>query len=133
MKLSDYKQTYYDLSGTASTVNRQLAFAGIAFLWLFKIDKGGYYCLPYDLFMSAVLLIMGLGCDLLHYVVGSIIWGWFFHYKEWRLLDKQQDPDADAPFYLLFPTSVFFVLKLLLVIFAYLLLLKYSFSFIKIV
>ena len=39
MKLSDYRETYYEFSGKASDVTRQLAFAGIAIVWIFKIEE----------------------------------------------------------------------------------------------
>lgn len=35
MTLSDYLASYYELSGKASDVSRQLAFAGIAVIWVF--------------------------------------------------------------------------------------------------
>ncbi len=39
MKLSDYRETYYEFSGKLSDVSRQLSFAGIALIWLFKLDS----------------------------------------------------------------------------------------------
>jgi len=35
MKLKEYKADFYELSGKASEINRQIAFAGIAIIWIF--------------------------------------------------------------------------------------------------
>ena len=46
MKLRNYRQTYYDYSGKASDIARQLSFAGIAIIWIFKIQKDTSIELP---------------------------------------------------------------------------------------
>ena len=35
-KLSEYKNDYYYFTGKLSEINRQIAFAGIALIWIFK-------------------------------------------------------------------------------------------------
>ena len=46
MKLSEYKKTYEDFSGKASNVVRQLSFAGIAVIWIFKVQSNGSLKIP---------------------------------------------------------------------------------------
>jgi len=36
MNLQDYRDDFYTYSGKASDISRQLAFAGIAIIWIFK-------------------------------------------------------------------------------------------------
>jgi hypothetical protein len=36
MKLQDYRNDFYLFSGKASDISRQLAFAAIAIIWIFK-------------------------------------------------------------------------------------------------
>ena len=40
MKLSEYANVYAEFSGKASDVARQLAFAGLALVWLFRESNG---------------------------------------------------------------------------------------------
>ena len=38
-KLSEFKEDYYHFTGKLSDINRQIAFAGIALIWVFKKGK----------------------------------------------------------------------------------------------
>lgn len=40
MKISDYKSVYEGFSSKLSDLNRQIAFAGIAIIWIFKKTNG---------------------------------------------------------------------------------------------
>ena len=79
MKLPGFKDSYHGFSTTASNNARQLAFAGIAFLWVFKTDQNDAFVLPTELFLPAVLLILALILELLHYTVSTAIWQRFEH------------------------------------------------------
>lgn len=39
MKLQDYRQKFYDQAEKTSDVVRNLGFAGIAIIWVFKIEN----------------------------------------------------------------------------------------------
>jgi hypothetical protein len=95
------------LSYNGRSNNRQLGFAGIALLWLFKVNKGGFYQLPHDLYWPAILLITGLGFDLIQYVLTSIMWGLFFRFEEKKRKSVDEDPDIEAPKYFPWPINVF--------------------------
>jgi len=85
MKLSIYRQQYYDASGMASTVSRQAAFAGIALIWIFKAQDAAQpatIVLPNELIMPSLAFIISLAFDLLQYVLGAAVWGSYCRFKE---------------------------------------------------
>lgn len=61
-------------SGKSSEINRQLALAGIAVIWVFKIDTSGQTIVPGALVIPGLLLITGLAFDLLQYVIAGEVW-----------------------------------------------------------
>lgn len=130
MKLSDYRDAYYTHSGTASSVARQAAFAGIALIWIFNSKTGDEILLPVQLLWPTLFLIVGLGLDLLQYVVASAIWGVFHRIKE-KELGAIPDPDVSAPPYLNWPALFFFWGKLVAITAGYGSLLVYASQAIK--
>ena len=122
MKLSEAREAYYSYSGNASTVARQLAFAGIAVVWLFNTKVAGQpIALPHPLLQVAFLLVVTLAFDLLQYVSASLIWGAFArrHEKQIEPHRRNDDPDVDAPAYLNWPAIACFWLKLASLLIAY--------------
>jgi hypothetical protein len=75
MKLEDARAAYQELSGKASEIARQLGFAGIAIIWLFRSDVAGISQVPKPLLWPGVLIVVALAFDLLQYAVGALIWG----------------------------------------------------------
>ena len=118
MKLSDYKDSYYYYSGTASSVSRQAAFAGIALLWIFNSKTGNTFTLPANLLWPALFLVLSIACDLLQYVVASATWGIFHRIKE-VAHGAGNDPEIQASKYLNWPINFFFWAKLCFVILGY--------------
>lgn len=125
MNLSGYKKDYYELSGLASSACRQLAFAGIALIWIFKSGDGSKICLPDSLLIPAGLLVLSLTCDMLQYVSGAIIWGLFHRYHEKRKVTPESDPYVLAKPIYNWPADTFFYLKIASVLLAYFLLLMF--------
>ena len=121
MKLEDYRKTYYEFSGIASTVSRQAAFAGIALIWIFSNKSGPNISLPNGLLWPAYFLIIGLAFDLLQYIVAAAIWGIFHRIKEHKL-GVDYVGDITAPTYLNWPTLVFFWGKVVAILIGYFLL-----------
>ena len=127
MNLADYRASYYELSGKASDVARQLAFAGIALIWIFHQSGGNPIAIPPLLILPAALFICGLGFDLLQYAGGALIWGVFHRYQEKRLgVDSKKA--LSAPAWFNWPGIFFFWSKLVLVLAGYVLLLRYVLS-----
>ena len=125
MKLSDYRETYYEFSGKLSDVSRQLSFAGIALIWLFKLDSTPAPKVPDELLLPAITLSLALAFDLLQYVSASIVWGVFQWHKEKQLTHLSENPELESPSILKWPQFTFFVLKIMSVILSYYLLVKY--------
>ena len=66
MNLQDYRDDFYTYSGKASDISRQLAFAGIAIIWIFKkkVPATGL-TVPSELILPGILIVLALGVDLL--------------------------------------------------------------------
>jgi hypothetical protein len=129
--LSEYKETYQRLSGKASDAARNLAFAGIALIWIFKIDTPGSPKLPYDLIFPCGLFVLTLCSDFLQYIVGTIVWGSFHCYQEKKKYAEygskavEEDPDIDSPWYFPWFQNIFFIIKIICVLISYVMILNY--------
>jgi hypothetical protein len=125
MTLKDYRQTYYELSGKASDVARQLSFAGIAIIWIFKAGDNTKITIPHKLITPLIFFTVSLASDLLQYIIGTVIWGLFQRYHEKKSTDLNNDLILSAPRQFNWPILFFFFVKLISVIIAYYLLLNY--------
>lgn len=123
MNLASVREFYYFNSGKASDIVRQLALAGIALIWIFKTDIAGQPKLPAELIWPAILIVAGLAMDLLQYVVASAIWGTFGRRKE--MSGVGADDEFEAPRELNWPGLFFYGAKVLIIGFAYWLLVLY--------
>lgn len=119
MKLSNYRETYYEFSGKASDCARSLAFAGIALVWIFKTSDSPTPKIPNELILPTGFLVLTLAFDLLQYVVATAIWGFFQWSEERKLQDINEDPELGAHPCLKWPQNMFFVFKLCSIFFAY--------------
>jgi hypothetical protein len=126
VKLQDYRDTFYTFSGKASDLNRQLGFAGIALIWLFKKDVNGSPAIPTDLIVPGVLIVSSLTLDMLHYCVASIIWHTFYRSKE--KANVGEDDDIEHGVCLVIPINFLFGLKILCVVAAYVYIFGYLIS-----
>lgn len=96
MKLSDARENYYFYTGKVSEIGRQLAFAGIAIIWLFKLEDEN--SLPLELIEPLRLIVASLAIDLAHYFYAALAWGVFHRVKEKRLAaSKMLDAEFLAP------------------------------------
>jgi hypothetical protein len=122
MKLSDYRETYYEFSGKASEVARKLAFAGIAVVWIFKASGTSSPKIPLDLYLPTGLFVLTLVFDLLQYVSATIVWGIFQWKEERKLNDINDDPELGAHPLCKLPQNIFFLLKIIVISLGYILL-----------
>lgn len=123
MKLKDARDNYYYHSGKTSDLTRQLGLAGVAVVWLFKVDVKGVPTIPSELLLPLVLVVLGLALDLLQYACATAIWGVFNRCKESS--GTAEDSDFDAPPQLNWPAIGFFWSKVVAVGVAYWFLLHY--------
>jgi|SRR5467141_189008 len=123
MELGKFLQSFYDYSQKASDITRQLGFAGLAAIWIFKGTREGEPTVPHEFFLPGTLIIMGLACDLMQYVAGSIIWSAFYSARERRGF-KSSD-ETMAPIWLNRPIYIFFYTKIILISSSYYFLLRF--------
>jgi len=111
-----------EFSKTASTICRQLGFAGIAIIWVFKVDRAGSPTVASSLVAPAFLIVAALAVDLLQYVSATLIWGYYGRWLEVRTNSGLKMPDG-FPRSINWSTNVFFWLKIGLMTWAYALML----------
>ena len=127
MILKDLRENYQYYSGKASEIVRQLGLAGIAVIWVFKnSDISKEKLIPNDLSLPAALIVIGLGLDLLHYIAGTLIWGTYHRKKEKEGISEVDEIDVTR--YINWPTLFFFILKIVSIIYAYLLIIRFLYS-----
>lgn len=119
MNLKDAQGYYTRHSTSLSAVCRQLAFAGIAVVWIFVNKDGGQYSIPNDLLFPLTCFVVGLAFDLLQYFYASAAWGIYSRLKELELGDNSTN-DFLAPRWINWPTILFFWLKAIALITGYL-------------
>lgn len=126
MKLAYVRQTYEFHTGKVSELTRQLSFAGLAIIWLFKTGQDGAFQLPVGLLAPLLMLISTLALDWLHYAVSAIIWDQFQRAKEAAGVTESED--FDVPSKINWPANFFFFSKQFCVVVAYSLLLTHAFN-----
>ena len=82
MNLSGAQSNYDYFTGKMSDVCRQLAFAGIALIWILGLGEDANATLPQPLIFPALVLVVCLGLDAAQYAVASASWGIFHRIKE---------------------------------------------------
>jgi hypothetical protein len=125
MKLEGYKDTYEGASGTLSNINRQIAFAGIAIIWIFKKSNDGDILIREELILPAIFLLIALSIDMFQYMYTAIAWAIFYRVKEVEQIKNNVEEDILAPTWMNYPTWILFGFKILGVIAAYYLIVTY--------
>jgi hypothetical protein len=123
VKLQDYRDDFYTFSGKASDISRQLAFAGIAIIWLFKKDALPALSIPHELLVPGILILFSLALDLFHYCLASLIWRLYYRSKEKS--GTSEDEELQHSVWLERPLWFLFVAKIILVLLAYLWIIRY--------
>lgn len=118
-KLTEYWDVYTNHTSKASATARQLAFAGVAVIWIFKQSADGKSWLPEQFVWPLVLLCVALLCDLLQYVAASIAFFAFTRYHERKWEKGEQEPELDMPAWMPWLSQPFFIIKIGLVLVAY--------------
>lgn len=114
--VEDYRQTSYEFSGKASDISRQLAFAAIAVIWLFKTDTPtGHISIPPELIFPGTLIVAALALDLLQYFAAYLIWRVYYLYLERKHIAEVERHSK----WLERPIFGLFWIKIVLVVWAY--------------
>lgn len=124
--IAGYQAEYQWHSSKASDVSRQLGFAGIAIIWLFKTQAAGSstITMPAVLDLPLALIVLSLSLDLFQYIWQSLLWGLFWRHFE-RKHGLQNEDHHEISKYWNWPAIAIFWLKILTMIFGYICLLTY--------
>jgi len=124
MNTKDVLDAYYESSSKVSDISRQLAFAGIAIIWILRVgtDSGG---IPFSEELAPILsfFVFALFIDLLQYIYKTIIWFCLNSYYLSKFGDVETEVSPSA--WVNVPTNTFFCFKVGFVIFSYFHLLMY--------
>ena len=92
MKLEEIRKAYEDLSGSLSSVVRQINFAGIAIVWIFVGKETVTVTVPQHLYNACTFLVISIILDVLQYFVGTLCWHICYLFKhEKNVADKNID------------------------------------------
>lgn len=114
-----YKDRDY-YSGKVSEIARQLGFAGIAIVWVFKVGEGTLQAVPIQLVPPALLLVLGLAFDLIHYLTATALWQVLTSRAH-----KAGREEFVAPSWINTPAWLLFIAKIIFIGSAYLYLIMY--------
>lgn len=117
MKLSEIRSDYVRYSTKLSDINRQLIFAGIAIVWLFRISTTDGITIPQDLLYPLLLFVASFLFDLIQYLVQSVIWYIYYWIKKSSNV-SEDDIVAESELWNI-PTWAFWLLKVLTLILGY--------------
>jgi len=121
MKLSIALEAYQYNSGQTSANVRQLGFAALASIWVFKTaNDGGVVALDVLLWWVGLLSIGALFFDFLQYVWNTVTWGQF--HRKHELLNGP-DAEVPAPDWINWVGNACFTIKVGCIVLSYILLL----------
>jgi hypothetical protein len=124
MRLEQFKKDAYEYEGLTSGLVRQLALAGIAVIWIFKIDNPKEHLIPDECYWPLLLFVLTLVFDFLQYFILAIIWKIFFRYHEKKNNGNVEvNVKADPRF--LWPSYFLFYGKAVLLAIGYIFIVKY--------
>jgi hypothetical protein len=89
VKLQDYRKDSYEFSGKASDLARQLAFAAIAIIWVFKTDVAEQPAIPPGLILPSILVVAALTLEMIQYCAGWLICRHI--YRRWEMANVGED------------------------------------------
>lgn len=112
MRLQESREIYAALTQKASEVSRQLAFAGIGIVWVFKGSNTSSVMIPKDLAWPAIAAILALFFDFLHYFLSSALCG-TYHRRKVRQFALNEEKDFYPPRIVILPGELFFWCKLI--------------------
>jgi hypothetical protein len=126
MDLKELKETFYTFSGKTSDASRQLAFSGIAAIWVFAKIEESKILISKSLSFSLLLFVTSLLLDLVQYAYAASKYD-----KLHRKYELKNKKNFNIPIEIKCWISCFYKLKLLSLGFGYLLFAYFIFDRIK--
>jgi hypothetical protein len=129
-KLDTYIGEFYNFSGKVSDITRNLAFAGIGLVWIFKNGTiKNLIQVPSQLLFPLIFFISCLCLDFCHYIFKTIALFIFYKKLENKLNKGKIDEDyiekSEYPQYIETCSWIIWVLKILCIIIAYIFIFSY--------
>jgi hypothetical protein len=121
--LSDVWSFYDRYNQAVTDLCRQIAYAGIAVIWVFRVSAGGLNKLPRNLFIAGFLLVLCLFLDFCQNVAGSLLYDAYGRRKEKEIGNNEER--FLQPNWLLWPMDLFFFAKVGALVVGYVLILWY--------
>ncbi len=117
--MKDIQDDFYTFSGKASQLTRQLAFAGIAVVWIFKTTTiKNQIILDYELIEILKQLIVCLLLDFAHAFIPSLVYG-IMNFTHRVFKKKKEDDEINYSMVLTIPEWILFTAKIILLLIAY--------------
>ena len=126
MDLDELKETFYTFSGKTSDASRQLAFSGIAAIWVFAKIEDSKILISKSLSFSLLFFVTSLLFDLIQYAYAA--WKYDKLHREYELKNKK---NFNIPIEIKCWISCFYKLKLFSLGFGYLLFVYFIFDRVK--
>ena len=105
MKLQEPRESYYYNTGKLGEIVRQLDFAGIAVVWMFRSTSQTGHT-DDRLIYPLALHVTYLGLDLLQYIYASAAWGLFTDLRDRE--GYKNDDEIERPHRAInWPTNIF--------------------------
>lgn len=121
MKRADVLAEYRHHSERTSEKVRQLAFAALGVVWIFRPNDT--LTLPAELFRAGTAAVIALALDFTHSLFGTGVWGWVHRTKELTGVSASDEFRMKA--WINWPANSLFVLKVVALFVSYLYLLGY--------
>ena len=120
--LQEWGEQSVELAKRTSEINRQLVFAGIAIIWIFKNPDNSPAIIKDGLILPLFLYILSLSVDLFQHFFGAMSWYVFYHIKLYKSQNGKlsDDEDVTGPSWIDFTSTSLFVVKIVLNIIGYL-------------
>lgn len=94
MNLSEIREAYEELSGSASKINRNLCFAGFALIWIFNPNNyKNAGLLDTNLVVPALFFVLALAVDLFQYVISTTTW-YFYYVNQKKKMKSDEKEDT---------------------------------------
>lgn len=127
MTLKEIREDYVRYSTNVSELSRNLSYAGIGIVWIFKQSNAQNLTtatfmnsIPDELRIPLILFVVVLILDLLQYVIQTAIWyPYYLDNKKLHPMDNEEDVNLQEPEkYSIIPWA-FWIFKLIIVVVAY--------------
>lgn len=127
--LKEWREDYENTTGTISEIVRNLMFAGIGVIWIFRVEGAVEHILPNTLFIALGLIVFGLITDLIQYIWKALNIYIFYEindkkYNKGKLTDTDIE-DIKFPAYIEVGTWFFFFSKIFILFLSYWQIAKY--------